>query len=119
MLILTFHLGQFLDQLPRVDAFLHKILPELEELQLLSLLSDDEIFLDIDPSKTVVRFSATERVKKFGKEDSPEYTSKVKAHRDYVTAKLAALTGNFIQGIRGNLHCFPPSLARLLRSMHR
>ena len=86
---------------------------------ILSLLSDDEIFLDIDPSKTVVRFSATERVKKFGKEDSPEYASKVKAHRDYVTAKLAALTGNFIQGIRGNLHCFPPSLARLLRSMHR
>ena len=40
MLTLTFHLGQFLDQLPRVDAFLHKILPELEELQLLGLLSD-------------------------------------------------------------------------------
>ena len=66
-----------------------------------------------------MRFSAPERLKKFGDPSSPEYNDKVNKHRDYVTSRLATLTSNFIRGIRDNLHCFPPSLARLLRAMHR
>lgn len=86
---------------------------------ILSLLSDDEIFLDIDPTKTVIRFPPSERLKKFGREGTPEYIRNVKQHRTFVVSKLEALTNSFIQGIRENLHCFPPSLARLLRSMYR
>ncbi len=85
---------------------------------ILDLLCDDEVFLDIDPSKTVVRFTASERLKKFGKEGSPDYAKKVKQHRSVICSKLEALTNKFIAGIRQNLHCFPPSLTRLLRAMY-
>ena len=85
---------------------------------ILSLLSDDEIFLDIDPSKTAIRFAPSERLRKFGKEGTPECEQKLKAHRIFIVEKLVKLTNNFIRGIRENLHCFPPSLARLLRAMY-
>ena len=85
---------------------------------ILSLLCDDEMFLDIDPAKTVVRFSPSERGKKFGKEGSPDYAKNVKQHRAFVCSKLESLTNKFIAGIRQNVHCFPPSLARLLRAMY-
>ena len=85
---------------------------------ILSLLSDDEIFLDIDPSKTAIRFAPSERLRKFGKEGTPEYDEKLKRHRVFIVEKLVKLTKNFIRGIKENLHCFPPSLARLLRAMY-
>lgn len=85
---------------------------------ILKLLSDDEVFLDVDPSKLVVRYPPAERERKFGREDSPEYLKKLNSHRDYICAKLEVLTGNFIRGIKENLHCFPPSLARLLKAMY-
>ena len=85
---------------------------------ILSLLSDDEIFLDIDPSKASIRFAPSERLRKFGKEGTPEFAEKLKVHRTFIVNKLVHLTNNFIRGIRENLHCFPPSLARLLRAMY-
>ncbi len=42
----------------------------------------------------------------------------MKEHREFVVGKLEVLTNRFIQGIRSNLHCFPPSLARLLRTIY-
>ena len=53
---------------------------------------------DVDPSKVVIRFSANERERKFGKEGSPEYAKKVKQHRELVCTKLEQLANNFIQG---------------------
>ena len=85
---------------------------------ILSLLSDDEIFLDIDPSKAAIRFAPSERLRKFGKEGTPSFVEKLKSHRSFIVNKLVHLTSNFIKGIRENLHCFPPSLARLLRAMY-
>ena len=85
---------------------------------ILKLLSDDEVFLDVDPAKVVIRFPPSDRERRFGKENSPEYGKKVKQHRDFICSKLEALTNNFIQGIKENLHCFPPSLARLLKAMY-
>lgn len=85
---------------------------------ILKLLSDDEVFLDVDPAKVIIRFATPERERRFGKEGSPDYTKKVKQQRDFVCSKLEALTNNFISGIKENLHCFPPSLARLLKAMY-
>ena len=65
------------------------------------------------------RFAPSERLKKFGREGTPEFEKNVKAQRNFVVTKLESLTNSFIQGIRDNLHCFPPSLARLLRNMYR
>ena len=85
---------------------------------ILKLLSDDEVFLDVDPAKVVIRFPPAEREKRFGKEGQAEYSKRVKQHRDFICSKLEALTNNFIRGIKENLHCFPPSLARLLKAMY-
>lgn len=86
---------------------------------ILKLLSDDEVFLDVDPAKVVIRFPPAEREKRFGKEtQGTEYAKRVKQHRDFICSKLEALTNNFIRGIKENLHCFPPSLARLLKAMY-
>ncbi len=85
---------------------------------ILQLLSDDEVFLDVDPSKVTIRFPPAERDRKFGKEGSPEHGKKVKQHRELICSKLEALTNNFIRGIKENLHSFPPSLARLLKAMY-
>ena len=67
---------------------------------ILSLLTEDEIFLDIDPSKAVIRFPPQERLKKFGKEDSPEYPARLKEHREFIINKLESITNRFINGIR-------------------
>ena len=71
------------------------------------------------PGFSGFRFAPSERLRKFGREGSPEYAKNVKQHRNFVFGKLETLTNTFIQCIRDNLHCFPPSLARLLRNMYR
>lgn len=85
---------------------------------ILKLLSDDEVFLDVDPAKMLVRFPMQEREKKFGKENSSDYAQKLKQHREFICQKLEVLTNNFIEGIKQNVHCFPLSLARLLKAMY-
>ena len=72
----------------------------------------------MDPAKVVIRFPTSERERRFGKEGSPEYAKKVKQHRELVCTKLEQLANNFIQGIKENLHSFPPSLSRLLKAMY-
>lgn len=84
---------------------------------ILRLLTEDEIFLDIDPAKAIIRFPPSERIKKFGPEGTPEFQAKLQEHRRFIVGKLETLTNAFISGIRNNLHCFPPSLARLLRTV--
>jgi len=105
----------FSDQLFSSKLFLTSALHE----PILYLLTNDEIFLDIDPEKAVIRFRASERLRKFGKQGTPEYDKKVKAHRQEIISKLVSVTNRFISGIRDNLHCFPPNLARLLRYLYR
>ena len=57
-----------------------------------SLLTEDEVFLDIDPSKVALRFPPQERARKFGTEGTPEYDRRLKEHRAVVVNKLVALT---------------------------
>ncbi|XP_040577148.2 LOW QUALITY PROTEIN: GTPase-activating protein and VPS9 domain-containing protein 1 [Lepeophtheirus salmonis] len=85
---------------------------------ILSLLTEDEIFLDIDPSKALIRFPPSERKKKFGIEGTPEYQKRLKDHREFIIKKLENITRKFINGIQDNIRSFPPSLSRLLRAMY-
>ena len=82
------------------------------------MLTEDEVFLDIDPGKVALRFPPQERARKFGTEGTTEYDRNLNEHRAVVVNKLVALTDRFIVGIRQNLQSFPPSLARLLRTMY-
>ena len=56
------------------------------------MLTEDEVFLDIDPSKVALRFPPQERARKFGTEGTPEYERKLKEHRAVIVNKLVALT---------------------------
>merc|ERR1719431_1866351 len=76
----------FTDQLFSARLFLTSALYE----PILSLLTDDEIFLDIDPAKAVIRFPPQERLRRFGPEDSPEHAVKVASHRQQIIQKLVA-----------------------------
>ncbi|CAB4056670.1 GTPase-activating protein and VPS9 domain-containing protein 1 [Lepeophtheirus salmonis] len=75
-------------------------------------------FLDIDPSKALIRFPPSERKKKFGIEGTPEYQKRLKDHREFIIKKLENITRKFINGIQDNIRSFPPSLSRLLRAMY-
>ena len=66
---------------------------------ILQLLTDDEIFLDIDPSKAVYRFPPEERLKRFGQPGTPEYEQSLKVHRKFIINKLVEHAKHFIQGM--------------------
>ncbi|KOC65886.1 GTPase-activating protein and VPS9 domain-containing protein 1 [Habropoda laboriosa] len=84
---------------------------------IVQLLMEDEMFLDIDPDKAPVRFPASERLKKFGKEGSPEYEAKLQRYRLWTINSLFHITQRFIVSIRENMHCFPSSVCWLVRQM--
>lgn len=83
------------------------------------LLSQNEIFLDIDPSKSAIRFPLEERRRRFGDdENSFSYLQKLTAHRRVIEFKLKAITSRFIQGITHAMTCFPSSLGWLIRHIN-
>ena len=84
---------------------------------IIKLLMEDEMFLDIDPDKAVIRFPNEERIKKFGLEGTPDYTAKLQKHREWIIKKLVNLTDNFIFSLQENMHCFPTSVRWLVRQM--
>ncbi|KAL2750898.1 receptor-mediated endocytosis protein 6 [Vespula maculifrons] len=84
---------------------------------IIQLLMEDEIFLDIDPDKVPIRFPPTERLKKFGKEGTPEYQAKLQRYRLWTVNSLYRITQRFIISIRENMHCFPTSIYWLVRQM--
>ncbi|XP_076292582.1 GTPase activating protein and VPS9 domains 1 isoform X1 [Lasioglossum baleicum] len=84
---------------------------------IVQLLMEDEMFLDIDPDKAPIRFPPSERLKKFGKEGTPEYETKLQRHRLWTINSLFRITQRFIVGIRENMHCFPSSVCWLVRQM--
>lgn len=47
----------------------------------MQLLMEEELFLDIDPDKAPIRFPPAERLKRFGKEGTPEYQAKLQKYR--------------------------------------
>nr|XP_034194503.1 GTPase-activating protein and VPS9 domain-containing protein 1 [Osmia lignaria]XP_034194504.1 GTPase-activating protein and VPS9 domain-containing protein 1 [Osmia lignaria] len=84
---------------------------------IVQLLMEDEMFLDIDPDKAPVRFPPSERLKKFGKEGTPEYESKLQCYRLWTINSLCQITQRFIVSIRENMHCFPSSVCWLVKQM--
>ncbi|XP_066584150.1 GTPase-activating protein and VPS9 domain-containing protein 1 isoform X2 [Prorops nasuta] len=84
---------------------------------IMQLLMEDEVFLDIDPDKAPIRFVAAERLKKFGKEGSPEYQTKLQRYRSWTVTSLYRITQRFIVSIQENMHCFPISVSWLVRQM--
>ncbi|KAF8788397.1 GTPase-activating protein and VPS9 like protein [Argiope bruennichi] len=85
---------------------------------IMNLLMEDDLFLDIDPSKAAVRFHPQERLQHFGKEGTPEYAASLQNYRNWTVKKLVNITNRFIEEIRNNLYCFPQSLSWLARQMY-
>ncbi|KAK0172061.1 hypothetical protein PV328_005429 [Microctonus aethiopoides] len=81
------------------------------------LLMEDEMFLDIDPDKAPIRFPPAERLKKFGKEGTPDYQAKLMRYRLWTVNSLFRITQRFIVSIRENMHCFPTSVSWLVKQM--
>uniref|UniRef100_A0A183TWS9 Ras-GAP domain-containing protein n=1 Tax=Toxocara canis TaxID=6265 RepID=A0A183TWS9_TOXCA len=82
------------------------------------VLSQDELFLDIDPSKSAIRFPPEERRRRFGEdENSLSYLQKLTAHRKTIESKLIAISTRFVRGITQAMSCFPQSLSWLVREL--
>lgn len=84
---------------------------------IMQLLMEDEKFLDIDPDKAVVRFPSEERLKKFGKEGTPEYKANLQHYRSWTISCLVTITKRFISSLNENMHCFPTSVCWLVRQI--
>lgn len=107
---------------------------------IMQLLMEDECFLDIDPDKAVVRcvlschmctcicvkniniafllrFPPDERIKKFGKEGTPEYSLRLQRYRSWTVSNLVVLVQRFVVSLRENMHCFPTSIRWLVRQI--
>lgn len=84
---------------------------------ILQLLKDIEYFLDIDPDKAVERFPVEDRIKKFGKEGTQEYNTRISKYRKWTINSLEAITTKFINSIKENLYCFPAPLSWLIKQI--
>lgn len=59
---------------------------------IMQLLMEDELFLDVDPSKAAGRFLPEERTRRFGKEGTPEYDAALAKYRAWTITKLVKIT---------------------------
>nr|CAD7413768.1 unnamed protein product [Timema poppensis] len=103
-----FHEGLFSAKL-FLTAALHR--------PIMQLLVEDEMFLDIDPDKATVRFPPEERLKKFGREGTPEFNSRLQEYRKWTNSCLVAVTKRFVVSLRENMHCFPNGVSWLVRQI--
>ncbi|CAJ0574890.1 unnamed protein product, partial [Mesorhabditis spiculigera] len=86
----------------------------------MNVLCQEDIYLDIDPAKSPLRFPTAERARRFGPDpQSPHYHKKVAQHRKIIIEKLVLLTHSFVKGITDSLACFPASLTWLVQQMYQ
>ncbi|KAG7172154.1 GTPase-activating protein and VPS9 domain-containing protein 1-like [Homarus americanus] len=104
----------YVDTLPQAKVFLTAALHQ----PIVQLLMEDELFLDIDPSKAAVRFPAEERLRRFGKEGTPEYNAALAKYRAWTIAKLVKIADRFMESIKEAMNCFPPQLSWLVRILY-
>ncbi|XP_066958236.1 GTPase-activating protein and VPS9 domain-containing protein 1 [Macrobrachium rosenbergii] len=104
----------YVDSLPQAKVFLTAALHQ----PIAQLLMEDELFLDIDPSKAAVRFPPEERLKRFGQEGTPEYNAGLAKYRAWTIAKLVKIAERFIESIKEAMNCFPSSLLWLVRVLY-
>ncbi|XP_059157513.1 GTPase-activating protein and VPS9 domain-containing protein 1-like isoform X2 [Physella acuta] len=86
---------------------------------IMRLLMEDEWFFDIDPDKAMVRFPPAEKLRRFGEPGTEEHAQKLAQYRSYIVDKLVFLAVRFINSIKANIHCFPPSLGWLVSQVYR
>uniref|UniRef100_A0A8R1TQ67 Receptor-mediated endocytosis protein 6 n=1 Tax=Onchocerca volvulus TaxID=6282 RepID=A0A8R1TQ67_ONCVO len=83
------------------------------------VLSQDDVFLDIEPTKTLIRFPVEERRRRFGEdENSLTFLQKLTTHRRYVESKLISVANRFIRAITDVMSCFPQSLSCIVRRLY-
>lgn len=111
-------------------------------MTILHVLGEDEIILEIDPNKAVIRFANQERhrhsstsnnqsmiastsstaasnsIQSSQNQKLPEFANNTKLYRTYVTNRLVSFTAKFIEGIRDNIHCLPPSLLWIIKYVY-
>lgn len=104
----------FTEGLPGAQLFLTSALRSA----LIQVLVDDDLYLDIDPSKAVVRFPPEERIRHFGPKDSPDYARRLGAYRTWTIDRLTRLAQGFVDGLRGSWPWLPAPLAWLVRHLH-
>ncbi|XP_041974424.1 receptor-mediated endocytosis protein 6 homolog isoform X2 [Aricia agestis] len=83
----------------------------------MTVLQEDEFFLDIDPDKAMDRFTPSDRLKKFGAPTSPEYGAKTARYRRWAVQSLYNLTARFVVALRENWASFPAALAVILQQI--
>ena len=83
----------------------------------ISVLAEDDLYLDVDAERAVARFPAEERIRHFGQEGSPGYQDKLKAYKSFATDKLQTLVGKFVKGIQSSMFCFPEHLRWVIREL--
>lgn len=132
----------FTESLLEAKLFLNSTLKD----SILHVLGEDELMLEIDPNKVAIRFAASERQRQSnntspgetsqsngipspssstknsnstGQHSKPEFASNTKLYRTYVTNRLVSFTAKFIEGIRDNIHCLPPSLLWIIKYVYQ
>lgn len=65
----------------------------------------------------ICRFPSEERLKKFGKEGTPEYKTNLQHYRAWTISCLVTITKRFIASLNENMHCFPTSVCWLVRQI--
>ncbi|CEF61111.1 Receptor-mediated endocytosis protein 6 homolog [Strongyloides ratti] len=85
---------------------------------ILEVLSGDSLFLDVDPTKLLQRFSKSMRESKFGKDETSfSYLEKVTIYRKEIVQKLVHYVKKFIDGINQAMICFPNSLTWFVKEI--
>ncbi|CAD6189113.1 unnamed protein product [Caenorhabditis auriculariae] len=84
------------------------------------VLCQPETFLDIDSSKTIIRFAPAQRAKIFGPDpNDPAYIEKLERQRSGIVKKLILLTNDFVKGICDSMVYFPQRLIWLVQKVHK
>ncbi|XP_013104598.1 receptor-mediated endocytosis protein 6 homolog [Stomoxys calcitrans] len=84
---------------------------------IMSVLTETDTILDVDPQKVIQRFSTKERIRRFGPEDSAAYADNVDKFHAETIGKLHSLAKTFIDSLLCNWSLFPSTLRWLVQTM--
>jgi len=84
---------------------------------LMGVLSEHEIWLDLDPHKLMQSFTPKEREKRFGREGDEEYQRNVTRFHAETLGKLHSHVQEFVKSLQQSWALFPSSLRWLLQTL--
>lgn len=84
---------------------------------IMKVLIEDEVMLDVDPTKTVSSYAQKDRLRKFGIEGTAEYDAKFQKYRRETIDTLYQLAMRFIQSLADNWSLFPSTLRWVVQTM--